>query len=173
MVGDALGRSGIVAVLTGGSAATVYAPQAYQSDDMDFVLTFGPEGTGRAAEALGELGFRLRDGAYHHENGVHIVEFPPGPLAVGDDLIHAWDTLTRDGRTLTILSPTDCVRNRLASYYYFRDRSALNAAVGVALAHRSRIDVELVRRWTLREASGSGEEARIVRMLHEFLDRLA
>ena len=65
------------------------------------------------------------------------------------------------------------MRNRLASYYYFRDRSALNAAVGVALAHRSRIDVELVRRWTLREASGSGEEARIVRMLHEFLDRLA
>jgi hypothetical protein len=36
----ALDRDGITAVLTGGSAATFYAPEAYQSEDADFVLSF-------------------------------------------------------------------------------------------------------------------------------------
>lgn len=35
----ALERAKIIAVLTGGSAATYYAPEAYQSRDLDFVIT--------------------------------------------------------------------------------------------------------------------------------------
>lgn len=39
---SALDRAGITAVLTGGSAATYYAPEAYQSSDIDFVaVRFG------------------------------------------------------------------------------------------------------------------------------------
>lgn len=38
-VGTALERAGITAVLTGGSAATFYAPDAYQSSDLDFLIT--------------------------------------------------------------------------------------------------------------------------------------
>ena len=36
----ALDTVGIRAVLTGGSAATVYAPEAYQSSDADFIAPF-------------------------------------------------------------------------------------------------------------------------------------
>ncbi|TAM72884.1 hypothetical protein EPN44_14860 [bacterium] len=172
IVGDALHRAGVTAVLTGGSAATVYAPGAYQSDDIDFVLTFGPGGAGAAARVLAELGFNLKNAAYHHRNGVHLVEFPPGPLAIGDDQITKWDTFVRHGRTLSIISPTDCVRNRLASYYYFRDRTALGAVVVVALAHRDRIDVKVIKRWSEREAEGIGRAYRIEERLQEFLDRL-
>lgn len=35
----ALHRAGYTSVLTGGSAATFYAPTAYQSKDLDFVIT--------------------------------------------------------------------------------------------------------------------------------------
>jgi hypothetical protein len=39
----ALERAGTVAVLTGGSAATYYAPEAYQSGDADFIITFSSD----------------------------------------------------------------------------------------------------------------------------------
>ena len=40
LICTAMDRSGTTCVLTGGSAATIYAPQEYQSQDMDFVVTF-------------------------------------------------------------------------------------------------------------------------------------
>jgi hypothetical protein len=39
----ALEHGGIRAVLTGGSAATYWAPDVYQSRDADFVLNFGTD----------------------------------------------------------------------------------------------------------------------------------
>ncbi len=40
----ALEAAGTTAVLTGGSAATFYAPEAYQSVDIDFVITMRSQG---------------------------------------------------------------------------------------------------------------------------------
>jgi hypothetical protein len=59
----ALERSGFRAVLTGGSAATYYAPEAYQSGDLDFVITLrGKEGE----KALASLGFERKGDFYRH-----------------------------------------------------------------------------------------------------------
>jgi hypothetical protein len=52
----ALDRVGERAVLCGGSAATYYAPEAYQSRDLDFVLRFGARAK-IVDEALRPLGF--------------------------------------------------------------------------------------------------------------------
>jgi hypothetical protein len=57
-VGTALDREGVHAVLCGGSAATFYAPQVYQSEDLDFVLTFGAEDGAATRRALESLGAR-------------------------------------------------------------------------------------------------------------------
>ena len=40
IVCTALERVGQTAILTGGGAATFYAPEAYQSRDLDFVFEF-------------------------------------------------------------------------------------------------------------------------------------
>lgn len=51
---SALDRTGITAVLTGGSAATYYAPEAYQSSDIDFVaVRFGPTQPGSRGASTG------------------------------------------------------------------------------------------------------------------------
>jgi hypothetical protein len=49
----ALERAGFVAVLTGGSAATFYAPDAYQSKDLDFVITLRGQAGEEALKAIG------------------------------------------------------------------------------------------------------------------------
>ena len=80
----ALGREGFVVVLTGGSAATFYAPKAYPSKDIDFVITLrGKAGT----EAMSAFGYKLKGDYYLHASSPFPIEFPPGPLGIGDDLI--------------------------------------------------------------------------------------
>lgn len=55
----ALSEAGMTAVMTGGSAATYYAPDAYQSVDIDFVSVSFRGSPGESVEArLLELGFR-------------------------------------------------------------------------------------------------------------------
>jgi hypothetical protein len=72
----ALHRAGFTVVLTGGSAATFYAPEAYQSKDLDFVITL----KGTAGEtALRSLGFERKGDFYVHETSPYSLDFPLGP----------------------------------------------------------------------------------------------
>ncbi len=75
-----------------------------------------------------------------------------GPLAVGGDYIHETHVLERAGLRLRILTRADCVRYRLAHFYYWNDYTALNAAVGVAADARGEIDLGLLHTWTERES---------------------
>ena len=158
----ALNNVGTTAVLTGGSAATYYASASYQSGDADFIITFSTDPHGAGA-AIRKLGYRESGGTYHHADNVFTVEFPPGPLAIGSELIRSYETVRRADEVLFVLSRTDCVRDRLAAFYFFSDRSALAAAV--AVARGSTIDVPAIRQWSLTEGEGARFE--------EFLKRHA
>ncbi len=149
-VSTALEVAGIEAVLTGGSAVTVYVPASYQSLDADFVLTFAGDHK-KTDRVLRSLGFRRSGRLFVHGSNRYTVEFPSGPLAVGDDLLEEHAMLRRDGESLRILTPTDCVRDRLASAYYWQDSSALQAAVSVARVHA--VDIRKIETWTEHEAA--------------------
>ncbi len=153
----ALRDAGVTAVLTGGSASTVYAPEAYQSGDLDFVLQFSTDTTGHAERALQALGYTEKNGQYLHEKNPLTLEFLRRPIQIGMDTIETWDTLGDGGRILHILSPTDCCRDRLAHFLHWNDRSVLSQAVAVA---RDRaVDLETVRFWCEREGhTGKFEE---------------
>lgn len=99
----ALDRSGQTAVLTGGGAATVYAPEANQSRDADFVFEYWSSFDTDYAPVI-ELGFRREGRIFVHAETVFTLDFPPGQLAVGGDDVTAWDTLERGGMRLHILT---------------------------------------------------------------------
>jgi hypothetical protein len=50
---------------------------------------------------------------------------------------------------LYVLSRTDCVRDRLAAFYFFADRSALAAAI--AVARGGRINLAKIDEWSVKE----------------------
>ena len=54
---------------------------------------------------------------------------------------------------IEILTPTQCVMERLAAFYHWRDRQALDQAVAVAGSQD--VDIDAVRRWS--NAEGQGE----------------
>ena len=143
----ALDDAGVTAVLTGGSAATFYAPEAYQSVDLDFVITMNASRQGH--DVLTALGFVEAGGVHRHPKTRFTLDFPRGPLAVGDDTISAWNTVHRDGELLHVLSPTDSCRDRLASFLFWNDFSGLEQALAVARAQA--VDLPLIKSWCRRE----------------------
>jgi hypothetical protein len=50
---------------------------------------------------------------------------------------------------LTLLTPEDCIRDRLTAYFHWNDRQSLEQAVWVAQRHV--FDVDRVRAWALAE----------------------
>lgn len=145
---SALDRKGFRAVLTGGSAATYYAPDAYQSDDLDFVLTL--KGTG-GESALTSLGFVRRGDFYRHPRTHFSLDFPNGPLAVGEDLITNWSTVHRGDEVLYVLSATDSCRDRLASFLFWNDFSGLEQALFVFHARPEEVELSVIEDWCRRE----------------------
>jgi len=152
-VSSALVAGNMPAVLTGGSAAAVYAPHAYQSLDADFILD-GDEPLEAVANVLERLSFRRsgRSRIFTHPRSTFTVDFPKGPLAVGGDYVLERNTLHRGDQQLSILTPVDCIRDRLAHFFFWDDFTALGAAVAVARAHANADDIEHIRRWSERES---------------------
>ncbi|MCH7904788.1 MAG: hypothetical protein IH944_09515 [Armatimonadetes bacterium] len=152
IVCTALDRAGATAVLTGGGAATVYSAEAYRSRDLDFVLSFG--GT-RPAEPLTELGFTLDGSTYIHPNSPFTLDFPPGPLTIGSDVVTEWDTLDEDNRILHIIKPTDSVLDRFVAYVHWNELASLEIAAKVALGIGDRLDWQRIERWC--DAEGASD----------------
>jgi hypothetical protein len=146
---------GVTAVLSGGGAATFYAPEAIQSFDLDFILEVYPE-DGDPGKVLTELGFKNVGHDYVHHVSRFQLEFPRGPLAVGDDLIRQWRTYRTGETLLHVISATDSCRDRLAAFYHFGDRSSLEQALAVSRTTREEIDLVLIEAWSQRE--GKQEE---------------
>jgi hypothetical protein len=146
-VGAHLASRGIRAVLTGGACVAIHTG-TYVSKDADFVLQTSVSKKS-LDDALGELGFARNGAEYVHPALPFWIEFPPGPLSIGDDLAIvpaelAWGPVKALG-----LSPTDSCRDRLAAFYHWNDRQALALAVGIARARP--VDFDLIREWSDHE----------------------
>ena len=155
VVGDALRREGIHAVLTGGACASLYSSGRHQSVDADFIVSGAPS---RLAvdQAMEKIGFKRKGDRYVHEKTKFYVEFPRGPLAIGNDYrIRPVEWKTAYGRTL-ILSATDSCRDRLAAFYHWGDRQSLRVAVQIAAANR--VSLARIRRWSFEEGHTEGFE---------------
>jgi hypothetical protein len=151
-VGSALRSSGIRAVLTGGACVSLYTGGAYHSKDVDFVLG-ASVGRGELDAAMAKAGFSRRGDRYEHPQALFYVEFPPGPLAIGDDLAIRPVEVRRSRLRALALSATDCCRDRLAAFYHWNDRQSLRTAVQVALRNRTRMAA--IEAWSRREGAAA------------------
>ena len=151
LVSEALERAGITAVLSGGAAVSIYTENAYMSRDLDFISS---ESLDRIEEALSELEFeRVSIRYFTHRDTEFYVEFPSGPLAFGDDIVGDWARMETSAGVIQIVTPTQCVMDRLAAFYHWNDPQGLEQAVAVATSRD--VDVEAVKDWSEREGNAS------------------
>lgn len=147
-VAGALSDAGIDAVLTGGACATAYSRGAYLSHDLDFIVRRG--GSRRSLDdAMRTVGFHRDGDRYVHPDSTFFVEFPRGPLAIGDDLDIQPVRLSISGGTVMALSATDACRDRLAAFFHWTDRQSFAAAV--AIARVEQVNMSAIQQWSSDE----------------------
>lgn len=151
-----LRNHGIKAVLSGGGCVAIYTDSRYQSFDLDFIENV-PTERRRIKEVLLEIGFIEKDRYFKHPGTDFIIEFPAGPLAVGGEPVREIEEIVFPTGRLELLSPTDCVKDRLAAFYHWNDRQCLEQALLVAEAKK--IDVKEIRRWSAAEDKSVDFEA--------------
>lgn len=147
-VAEHLRQSGINVVLTGGSCVSIYTKNRYLSYDLDFIEE-GKTTRKRIAACLREIGFQENDRYFTHPATPYFVEFPSGPLAIGDEPVRDVAKLEFATGLLRLLSATDCVKDRLANYYHWKDRQCLEQAIMVATD--AAVDMAEVERWSRHE----------------------
>ena len=146
-----LRKANISVILSGGAVVGIYSQGEYVSKDIDLVNARFTE-MKRITHIMESLGFRSVGRHYEHPESEHIIEFPPGPLTLGDELIEVTNQLTFETGILDILTPTDCVKDRLANYYYYNDNQCLRQAELVA--KNNDINLAEIEAW-------SGEERQL------------
>ena len=146
LVCSTLEAHGISVVLSGGAVVSIYSDAEYVSYDLDFV----PIGLARKVDAAMQcLGFEKTQRHWTHPKSRYWVEFPPGPVAFGEETIRDFaERETRMG-TLRLLAPTECVMDRLAWYFHDADTECLEQAIQVAMRHP--VDLKRIERWARGE----------------------
>ena len=120
-VQDALQRTGISVVLSGGSAVSFYSSNQYVSKDLDLINTnFARRRDIRSV--MEQLGFQEKGRYFTNPESAYFVEFPDGPLAVGEEPVKEISDFKLTTGTLRVISATDCVKDRLCAYYFWNDQ---------------------------------------------------
>ncbi len=144
---DKLRQHKIEAVLVGGSVVSIYTQNKYESHDLDFI---SPAAHDRIVAAMSELGFVAKGKYFLHPKTEFTVEFPTGPIGIGDDQpVEPEGRITVNGVEIKLLSPTQSVMDRLISFFVFNDRQCLDQAVWIAQSHP--VNMDKIRDWARRE----------------------
>lgn len=147
-VASALSKNGIESVLVGGAVVSIYTKGLYQSGDLDFIVQNSARA--RLPEIMASLGFKKTDRHYAHPECKHLfVEFPSGPLSIGEAIRIRPKEQKVEKQVIKILSPTDCIKDRLASYIHFKSRETLEQAAMVA--QKQPFNLAAVRKWCKEE----------------------
>jgi hypothetical protein len=145
---DCLCKNGVEVTLSGGACVSIYSHNKYASCDLDFIENIFSS-TKKIRVVLSALGFVEQHRYFAHPQTSYLVEFPPGPLTVGDEPVRDIQVLSYSTGMLRILSATDCIKDRLAGYYHWDDLQCLEQAVLVA--QNNSINLAEIQRWSEQE----------------------
>ena len=146
VVAEILQKKDIDVVLTGGAVVSIYSNGKYVSKDVDF-LSATDHQTIKAA--MHEAGFKNLGKDFYHDDTQFTVEFPGTKLVIGDEPMKPEGEIKNGKFTLKLLSPTQCVMDRLAAFYHWRDRQSLEQAIMVAINHP--VKLSKIEKWSIGE----------------------
>lgn len=139
---------GIRVALSGGAVVSIYSTGNYVSMDLDFIDLLHTT-RHKLKSVLKEIGFEEQNRYFVSKETEFFIEFPAGPLAVGSEPVEKLAELQFETGVLRLLSPTDCVKDRLSAFYHWGDRQCLQQAVWVA--QMKQVDWTEVERWSSQE----------------------
>ena len=159
-----LRKNKIYVTLSGGAAVSIYTVNRYVSADIDLVEdTYADRN--KVNNAMEEIGFGEKNRYFTHPDTQHIIEFPSGPLSVGGEAVKHIKEIKYATGILRVISPTDCVKDRLAAYYFWKDQQSFNQALLVA--QNNPVNISEIKKWS--QAEGHLEEFK--KFLKQYKDK--
>ncbi|MBI5195164.1 MAG: hypothetical protein HZA10_02455 [Nitrospirae bacterium] len=147
IVSEKLREKDIDAILVGGACVSIYTTNKYISFDLDFVSHTLLK---NITQALSELGFKRESSRYFiRADCPFFIEFVSPPAAIGNKPVKIIKKMKTRLGTIILLSPTDCVKDRLAAFYHWNDPQAIEQAVMVAKAQK--INLKEIKSWSEQE----------------------
>jgi len=153
-----LRKEAINVVLSGGSAVSFYSGNQYVSKDLDLInANFAKRKDIKTV--MEKIGFHEQGRYFVNPETQFFIEFPEGPLSVGEEPIKVIDEFKLTTGTLRIISATDCIKDRLCAYYFWNDQQGLAQAVLVSKSQS--VDLREIERWS--KVEGKEQEFEIFR----------
>ena len=150
LINKSFERHNISAVLVGGACVSIYSKNKYQSYDLDYITNSTMR---ELTVPLKEIGF-IRKGSRYFKNAKcpYIIDFPAPPVSIGsNEVIKEFQIYKTKRGDISLLTPTDCIRDRLAAFIYWKDRQALEQAIMVTKAQLELVNIKLIKQWAKRE----------------------
>lgn len=145
-VAEILKGKNIDVILTGGAVVSIYSEGKYISKDADFLSATDNQ---TIRQAMISAGFKNKGKDFYHDNAEFTVEFPGSHLMIGDKPMKPEGEIKSGKFVLKLLSPTQCVMDRLAAFYHWKDRQSLEQAVMVTLSQP--VTLSKVEKWSISE----------------------
>jgi hypothetical protein len=145
-----LEKRGIKLVLSGGAAVSFYVGGLYVSKDIDLIADWPPK-TAALNDAMAEIGFHSKGKYFSHPETEEIVEILPGPISAGEEHITKSNEVQLSTGTLKLLWPTDCVKERLAGFFYWNDTQSFEQAILVS--QKQKVNISDVKYGRLKRSS--------------------
>lgn len=133
-------------ILTGGAVVSIYSEGKYVSKDADFLSATDHQ---TVKNVMLNAGFKNLGKDFYHDDVDFTVEFPGSELVIGDEPMKPEGEIKAGEYTLKLLSPTQCVMDRLAAFYHWKDRQSLEQAVMVAKNHP--VKLAKIKKWSEKE----------------------
>lgn len=147
IISSHLKKNGIETVLVSGACVSVYSDNQYMSYDIDLITGSSIK---KIIPVLEELGFKNTGGRlFENPQCKFLIDFPAPPVSIGNEPVSKFNNLETRFGIICLLTPTDCVKDRLAAYFFWDDRQALDHAVMVA--KRNRIYLQKIGKWAEKQ----------------------
>lgn len=150
LICESLKKEGLQTTLSGGACAEIYSNRKYVTGDLDFVVNFVWPGNREIIKrVMSSLGFEKNGRIFINESVAYSVEFPPGPLSVGEDYQIKPVELKLKNGSLSLLSATDSAKDRLTGFFFGNDAQCLEQAV--MICKMNKVKLADIRSWAKNE----------------------
>ncbi len=158
-VASKLKEAKIDVILTGGAVVSIYTNNKYQSHDLDFLSATEHK---VIKKVMQEMGFQNQGKDFLHSNTEFTVEFPGYNLVIGDVAMKPEGKIKARNFTLKLLSPTQCVMDRLSAYYHWNDPQSLEQAILVGTSHP--VSLSKIEKWSRNEGMADKYQVFLTRL---------
>ena len=143
-----LEENDVEVVLSGGSCVEIYSRGNYTSYDIDLINRYN-DTFFKIKSTMESLGFEEEGKYFIFKDTKFYIEFPSGPLGVGDSHVEKIEEISTKYGVLKLLTPTDCIKDRLSAYYHWDDEQSLQQAIWVA--QQNEINFDDLKDWSSKE----------------------